>query len=195
MPRKFLKRWSPDPASLKNSAKLRFLGRLLHDPNIFHLTRHSVSMAFLVGFIICFCPIPVGHIAMVVIAAVWFRFNLPIGFVIIMISNPFTFPFIYSAAYLVGSWILQTPPIAFSFDVSWTWFKETFLDIWKPLVIGCLSFGLIFGISSYFIIQWLWRWQAMTRWHNRRHRANNNPKTTNNNPKTTKNKQDSTPSQ
>ncbi|MDZ7924498.1 MAG: DUF2062 domain-containing protein [Marinagarivorans sp.] len=183
MLRKFLKRWSPDPAALKSSSKLKFLGNLIHDPNIFHLTRHSVSTAFLVGFIICFCPVPVGHIAMVVIASVWFRFNLPISFVLVMLSNPLTFPFIYSAAYLVGSWILQTPPIEFSFEVSWAWFKEIFLEIWKPLVIGCLSFGLFFGVTSYFIIQGLWRWQVITRWRNRRHRFNKKPNTSKDHPK------------
>lgn len=184
MPRKFLKRWLPAPHALKNSSKLRFLGQLLHDPNIFHLTRHSVSMAFLVGFIICFFPLPIGHIPMVVVAAVWLRFNLPIGFALVMISNPLTFPFIYSAAYIVGSWILHTPPIDLAFNVSWTWLKEIFLDIWKPLVIGCFSFGITFGVSSYFIVQWLWRRQAITRWklrHLRRRQQKSPPADTLNN--------------
>ena len=171
MPRKFLKRWSPDPHLLKNSTKLRFLGRLLHDPNLFHLTRHSVSMAFLVGFIICFFPLAVGHIPLVAFGAIWLRCNFPIAFMLVMVSNPLTFPFIYSAAYVVGSWVLQTPLIDFHFEVSMAWFKETFLNIWKPLVIGCFTFGISFGVSSYFLIQWLWRWQVINRWRNRKRKT------------------------
>lgn len=170
MPRKFLKRWSPDPNALKSSSRLRFLGVLLHDPNLFHLTRHSVSSAFFIGLVICFLPIPVGHIPLVAVASLWFRCNLPIAFALVMISNPLTFPFIYYAAYILGCWILQIPIEAFHFHASWAWFKSFFLEAWKPFVIGTLTIGLVSGGFSYCIIQWVWRWQVISRWRTRKHK-------------------------
>lgn len=167
MPRKFLKRWSPDPNALKSSSRFRFLGKLLHDPNLFHLTRHSVSSAFFVGLFICFFPIPVGHIPMAALASIWFRCNLPIAFALVMISNPLTFPFIYYAAYIAGCWMLQIPVEVFHFHASWEWFKGFLLIAWKPFIIGTLCFGVISGGLSYCLIQWVWRWQVVSRWRSR----------------------------
>lgn len=170
MPRKFLKRWSPDPHKLKQSSRLQFLGTFLHDPNLFHMTRHSVSSAFFFGLIVCFLPVPIGHIVLIAIISLWFRCNLPIAIALVMISNPLTFPFIYYSAYITGCWILQIPVTHISFEPSWDNFIQTFLEIWRPFVIGCFTFGFGSGISSYFIIQWAWRYSVKKRWQNRKWR-------------------------
>ena len=174
MPRKFIKRWSPDPHSLKSSSRLRFLGKLLHDPNLFHLTRHSVSTACFVGLFVCFFPLPVGHLPIVAALSLWLRCNLPIAFVLVMISNPLTFPFIYYAAYLVGSWILNIPIIDFHFEPTWEWFEESFKDVWAPIVVGNFTLGLLSGGLSYLAVQWIWRWQVSARWRSRKQRIQKN---------------------
>jgi uncharacterized protein (DUF2062 family) len=171
MPRKFLKRWIPDPHSLKTNARFRFLGALLQDPNLFHLTRHSVSSAFFFGFVVCFMPFPFGQIPLIAVISLWLRCNLPIAIALVMISNPLTFPVIYYSAYLVGCWMLNVPVEAFHFSLSWEWFKDFFLNAWKPFILGNLTFGLTSGGLSYFLIQWLWRKQALSRWQLRKLRT------------------------
>jgi len=172
--RKLLKRWVPDPKKIRETPGLRIVGKVLHDPNLFHLTRHSVSMAFVVGMFICFLPIP-GQMPLAALTALWLRCNLPITIGLVWLSNPVTFPVIFYAAYKVGAWMLQRPPAHFSFEWSREWLASGFLTVWQPLVLGCLTFAVVSSVTSYFLIQWFWRWHVSDRWRRRRkHRAQRN---------------------
>ncbi|EIK53891.1 hypothetical protein YO5_12352 [Stutzerimonas stutzeri TS44] len=51
MPRRFFKRYMPHPDRIKTNKSLRFLGALIHDPNLWHLNRHSVSRAMAIGLV------------------------------------------------------------------------------------------------------------------------------------------------
>lgn len=166
MPRKLLKRWSPDPVKLRNAPSLQFLGDLLHDPNLFHLNRHSVSVAFAVGIFVAFLPIP-GHLALAALLAFWLRCNLPLSLTLVWISNPLTFPFILYSSYKLGLWVLDAPYVPFSFEWNWTWFTSEFLRLWKPLVLGSLLFSIFFSCTAYFLVQGLWRWNIVRKWAKR----------------------------
>ena len=169
MPRKLFKRWLPDPKKIRETPGLRFLGTLLHDPNLFHLNRHSVSVAFFVGLFVCFLPTP-GQMALAALGALLFRCNLPIAVALIWISNPLTFPVIFYAAYKVGARVLGRPHGHFTFELSWDWLTSGFVAIWEPLLLGCLMFGVFFGAAGYLLIQWFWRWHVADRWKQRRER-------------------------
>ncbi|MFG1489351.1 hypothetical protein ABMA58_08885, partial [Oceanospirillum sp. HFRX-1_2] len=45
MPRRIIKKYMPDPKKLQQQKSLRFLGKLLDDPGLLHLTRRSVANA------------------------------------------------------------------------------------------------------------------------------------------------------
>lgn len=169
MPRKLFKRWSPDPHKIRNAPGMRFFGKLLDDPNLFHLNRHSVSVAFAVGLFICFLPVP-GQILLATLAALVFRCNLPIAVALVWISNPLTFAFIFYGAFELGSWVLDRPRAPFTFELSWQWFTTGFPAIWQPLVLGCLIMGIFTAFFSYWLIQWFWRWHVLDRWNSRRSR-------------------------
>lgn len=166
MPRKIFKRWLPDPANVRNTPALKFLGVLLHDPNLFHLNRHSVSVAFFAGLFIAFLPVP-GQTPLAAVAALLFRCNLPIAMALVWVSNPLTFPVIFFGAYKLGAWMLQVPYGHFTFELSWEWLKNDFLRIWQPLILGCVISGLFFGTLGFLIIQWTWRWHVISRWQAR----------------------------
>jgi uncharacterized protein (DUF2062 family) len=166
MPRKLFKRWLPDQAKVRDTRSLQFLGTLLHDPNLFHLNRHSVSVAFAVGLFLAFLPIP-GQVPLAALLALWLRCNLPLSVALVWISNPLTFPVIFFAAYKVGLWFLDAPYVPFSFELSWDWFTSKFLRIWKPLLLGSVIFSVFFSAGGYLLIQGLWRWSVVNRWQKR----------------------------
>lgn len=169
MPRKIFKRWMPSPSSVRENPALEFLGALRHDPNLFHLTRHSVSVAFFVGLFIAFLPIPF-QIPLAAAGALLFRCNLPLACTLVWVSNPLTFPIIFYGCYVLGARLLNTPESSFNFELSFEWFQSEFLMIWQPLVLGCVLSGLFFGCLGYISMQWIWRWHVVTKWKSRKKR-------------------------
>ncbi len=167
MARKLFKRWIPNPTKTRNHPSLRFLGDLLHDPNLFHLNRHSVSVAFFIGVFCAFLPLP-GQMPIAAVAALLFRCNLPLSVALVWISNPLTIPPIFYATYELGRWILQAPKVGFSIELSWSWVTDEFVQLWQPLVVGSLLAGLTFGTLGYVTMQLFWRWQVIKNWKKRK---------------------------
>lgn len=167
MPRKIFKRWFPSPHKIRNYPGLRFLGTLLHDPNLFHMNRHSVSVAFFLGLFLAFLPFP-GQIPLAAAGSLILRCNLPIAVSLVLTTNPFTFPFVFYFCYKLGAWILDIPPHHAQFSFTWEWLQENFQAIWPPLVLGCLICSLFFSCAGYLAIQWSWRWHTSKRWRQRK---------------------------
>ncbi|SHE51947.1 hypothetical protein SAMN04487965_0067 [Microbulbifer donghaiensis] len=163
MPKSIIRRWLPTPEQVRANSGLKFLGTLLHDPNLFHLNRHSVSVAFAVGVFTSFLPLP-GQMIIAALLALWFRCNLPLSMILVWISNPVTMPAIFYSTYKLGAWILGTPPLDFRIELSWEWLTEEVGKIWMPLFFGSLLAGIFFATVSYFTMQALWRWHVVKRW-------------------------------
>jgi len=167
MPKKLFKRFIPTPAAVKKHRSLGFLSHLLHDPYLFHLNKHSVSLAALVGVFCAFLPIP-GQMPVAAAIALWVRCNLPISIALVWISNPLTIPPIFFATYKFGSWILQTPPMESTIALSWEWLTQDFVHIWQPLLVGSLITAVVFSLLSYVAVQLFWRWHVVSQWRKRR---------------------------
>ncbi|MFL0798250.1 MAG: DUF2062 domain-containing protein [Cellvibrionaceae bacterium] len=166
MPRKLMKRFAPDHAKLKATPGLKFLGKILDDPNLFHLNRHSVSLAFMVGLFCTFVPLP-GQMILAAFLAYLVGCNMPLSVALVWISNPITIPPIFYATYKLGTYLLDTPPIDFSIELSWAWMASEFPKIWEPLVVGSLISGVFFGVLGYLAMQWFWRWHVISNWEKR----------------------------
>lgn len=162
-----MKRISPDHAKLKATPGLRFLGNILDDPNLFHLNRHSVSLAFLVGLFTAFLPLP-GQMIIAAAFAYIIGCNMPLSVGLVWISNPLTIPPIFFATYKLGTVILGTPPIDFSIELSWDWLNTEFVKLWQPLIVGSLLAGTVFGLAGYCAMQVFWRWHVLNNWNKRR---------------------------
>ena len=157
----------PDHARVRNHRHLRMFGRRLHDPNLWHLNRRSVSGAFGAGLFVAFIPVPF-QMVLAAGAAILFRINLPLSVALVWITNPITMPAIFYVAYLVGSWTLGTPPQAEGFKVSMEWLELSLEGIWQPLLVGSFICGTVSGILSYVIMRLFWRWSIIKQWRERR---------------------------
>jgi len=167
MPRKLLKKYSPDPDKIRNMKGLGFLGKWLGNPALWHFHRHSVARAFVIGLFWMSIPMPSQMVA-AAITAIIFRANLPISVALVWISNPLTMPPIFYFNYLVGTWILHTPAEpSLHFELSWHWMMTTLDHIWLPLYLGSAVVGIVLGVIFYFLIQCYWRWHVTSRWKQR----------------------------
>jgi len=169
MPRKFFKRYMPDPHKIRHNKSLRMFGDFLHEPNLWHLNRRSVANAFAVGLFFAWWPVPFQMILSAA-GAILFRANLPISAGLVWITNPVTMPAMFYFAYVVGAWLVGAPERAFEFEPSKEWLASELLNIWKPFITGCLSLATVSAIIGYFSIHLSWRYSVMKRHNRRRYR-------------------------
>lgn len=160
MPREFLKKYMPDPHTIRDHKSLKMFGTLLHDPNLWHFNRRSVAKAFAVGLFFMMIPVPF-QMALAAGAAIIIRSNLPLSVVLVWISNPLTMPPIFYFAYRVGAWVLQTPETEFTFEPTTEWLLNGMLTIWQPFLFGCFFLGILFSATGYISIRLLWRWSVI----------------------------------
>lgn len=166
MPKEFIKRHCPDAEEIRNHKYLQFFGEHLHSPNLWHLNRRSVSRGVALGAFWAMFPVPVQMICVVASAILW-RANIPIGLVLVWITNPLTIPPIFFSAYLFGSWMLGRPVVAVPDHLSVEWFSDSLGEIWLPLLTGSLTIGIFLALVSYFFIDFLWRHKVRKRWKKR----------------------------
>jgi len=169
MPKDFIKRYLPSPEKIRDIKALQFLGDILHQPNLWHINRHSIARAFLIGVFWCFIPIPFQMVA-AALFAIWFNGNLPLSVALVWITNPLTMPPIFYFNYRVGAWILHRPTLPFDFELSWQWISHRLVEVGVPLYLGSVVCGLVFGALLFFLIHILWRRKVRRDWAHRRQR-------------------------
>ena len=156
MPKKWLKKYLPEPEQIRASKTLNVLGDFMHDPNLWHLNRRSVAGAVAVGMFFCYVPIPLQMLQAAIMAVI-LRVNLPLSVSVVWITNPFTIPPMFYVAYAVGTWLLGVEPQAFQFEFSLDWI---FLELgarWRPFLLGCLVMATLCSIAGYVSTLLLWR--------------------------------------
>lgn len=169
MPRKLFKRYLPDHRTFREHRQLARFGRLLHDPNIWHLNRRSVAGAFLIGLFCAWIPVPFQMLiaAAIAIAA---RVNLPISVALVWITNPLTMPPMFYTAYRIGIWLLDSPPRQFSFELSFDWLMHELDHIWQPFLLGCFILGVVSALAGYVAVKIFWRFHIIQYIRRRRER-------------------------
>lgn len=168
MPKKFIKRWMPDSEKVRSHPQLnKVFGKLLHDPNLLHLNRRSVSGAFFVGLFMAFVPLPT-QMVFAAAAAIFLRVNLPISVGLVWLTNPLTMPPIFYFCYKVGAWVLRAPITQHTFELSWTWLETELGHIWQPFLLGCFLCGLASATLGALAMRVLWRWHVVKQWNKRK---------------------------
>jgi len=171
MPKRLVKRFTPDHETIRNHKYLSIFGSLLHDPNLWHMNRRSVAGAFAVGLFWAFIPIPFQMVAAAA-TAIPARVNLPISVALVWITNPVTMPPMFYGTYLVGTWVLGDSLDTNNFEPTMEWLTNSMSQIWLPLYLGSVICALIAGAIGYFTIRGLWRLQIAKQWTSRKQRRN-----------------------
>ncbi len=170
MPRKLIKKYMPDERKLKSNRYLSWLGSYIHDPNLWHLTRKSVSKAFFVGLFCAFIPL-LSQMVIAAVVALFIRSNLPISVSLVWITNPITIPPMFYFAYWVGTLMVGADAQQVEFVMSVEWLTTELSHIWLPLLVGSLTCGIVSGTLGYFLMQGFWVWQVNKSWRKRQTRS------------------------
>ena len=173
MPKHLIRKISPDHETVRNHKYLKIFGTLLHDPNLFHLNRRSVSGAFFVGLLCAFTPIFPQMLTSAALAII-LRVNLPISVALVWLTNPITIPPMFYFCYQVGIFLLGQEPTITEFQMSMEWFESILDQIWWPLLFGGVVMGLVTGILGYLAMRGFWRWHVVQ--HLKKRKVKNNQK-------------------
>lgn len=136
---------------------------MLHDPNLWHLNRRSAAGAFSLGLFFAFWPVPF-QMWLAAALAIPFRVNLPLSIATVWITNPFTMPPIFYGAYMVGAFVVGKPAQNFAFELSWQWVLQSMETIGPAFLIGCLICSVVFSITGFFTLNYLWRMSVVKAW-------------------------------
>jgi uncharacterized protein (DUF2062 family) len=169
MPKRLFKRYLPNPSAIREHPALRPVSRWLHEPDLWHMNRRSVSGAMLIGLFCAFLPIP---FQMLVAAAlgVAARCNLAVCIMLVWLTNPLTMPPVMFLSYEVGAWLLNRHVATNELSLDWQWLWDHMGDIGYPLLAGSLFLGAVSGLAGYVIVRISWRLHIISRWRLRRDR-------------------------
>lgn len=168
MPKRLIKHYTANHHTIRNHKYLQIFGKLLHDPNLWHMNRRSVAGAFATGAFWAFIPIPMQMLAAAA-TAIPCRVNMPISVALVWITNPLTMPPIFYFNYLVGTWVLDQPALNNHFEPTMEWFASSIDSVWMPLYLGSFISGLGAALISYLTIRGLWRLHIVNQWKSRHH--------------------------
>ena len=161
MPRRFFKKLAFKHTAIREQRALRPFRHLLGDHRLWQIRRKTVVPAFALGAFFAFMPFP-GHPVWAMLAALWRRVNIPVAAITTLVSNPVTMPVMYYAAYRVGAYLLRIPPEPIEFEMSLTWVTEVLVEIWQPMLLGCILLGAIASLIAYAVLDLLWRRSVAT---------------------------------
>jgi uncharacterized protein (DUF2062 family) len=165
-----LRRLLPFTRNIRGDRKLsRVFGRLLHDPNLWHLNRYSVAWGVSVGLFMAFVPVPF-QMLLAIAAAVLISANIPVAVVMVWVSNPLTVAPLFFAAYKFGAWLLAETPQTIKFEMSIDWLITRLVEIWQPFLLGCFVLGLASAVIGHATGRIIWRIHVVQSWQLRRRR-------------------------
>ena len=162
MPRRFLRKFMPRPQAHHSR-----WGKLIHNPNLWHLNRHSVARGISLGVFWSFVPyIPFIPTLAATLLAIRLRANVALAVAFTWANNPLTMvPAIY-LSYSVGRMLLHQPPMP-DFQPSRTWLTANLPHVWLPYTLGSLLLASTSAGLSYVISQEYWKWRITRRWRTR----------------------------
>lgn len=167
MPRKFLKKYLPDPTRLREHKHLRVFGERLTDPNLWHLNRRCVANGAFIGLFCALLPIPFQMFPAGMLA-IFFRANMPIAIALVWVTNPLTAVPVWYGTYRLGSYLLGMQPSwqldDSSLEAVWSTMIANFGQIYLPMLFGSVVLGLVLATAGWFGTHRIWRAHTERQW-------------------------------
>ena len=179
MPRKVLRKFLPDSATVRSHRRAARFGSLLHHPNLWHLNRHSIAGGFAVGLFAGLVPGPFQMLCAAILAVAW-HVNLPTALLTTLYTNPFTIVPLYVIAYRYGRLLLgghAAAPAIQPYSIDWSdpagslhALLDWTLALGKPLAVGLPALAVTLAVLGYVAMQAGWRAYVVLAWRARARR-------------------------
>jgi uncharacterized protein (DUF2062 family) len=150
-----------------------FASRVMR-PELWRFTRRSVPRGVALGALVGIV-IPFAQILFAAILALPVRANVPVAALTTFITNPFTTPFVWLAAYEVGSFILRIDAMTYSRPIG-TAVRTT--DVGNMMqwltgaatitAFGLVVLGVVVSAVLYVVTALGWRWFIGDKWRRQR---------------------------
>jgi uncharacterized protein (DUF2062 family) len=119
---------------------------------------HAVAAGFAAGVFASFTPFIGFHFLISFIVAFAIGGNLLAAAFGTAVGNPFTFPLIWLSSYKVGNLVLgvehrEIPGHEIAASLARQPF-DTIFPLMRPIIIGGVPLGLVFGAAAYLIVLW-----------------------------------------
>jgi len=147
-------------------------GRVLHS-SLWRFTRRSVPRGVALGMVTGIL-VPMGQIPASAVFALPLRANIPAAAATTFLTNPFTTPPLWVAAYYLGSWMLGQKASrhgpGMPADTGWT---DWLLHQAGPATLtGLVTITAALTLLGYFGTQFAWRWWIARKWRRRQELRN-----------------------
>ena len=184
MPNRF-SRWAhrnmPTREQMEGNRYIRpFAHRVLRS-ELWRFTRRSVPRGIALGLLVGII-VPFAQILFAALLSATVRANVPLAALTTFVTNPFTTPLIWVAAFWVGELLLRVDAATIVAPVN-TAIERTELQQFLEWLTGATlvtAFGLVViavvaAAISYLVSGWVWRLIIARRWARRRHRRVSGP--------------------
>ena len=132
-----------------------------------HATPHEIALGCAAGIFAAFTPFLGLQMLLAIAIAAILRVNVPAAMVGTFVGNPLSWPVIWAASYVAGTWVLGADPLLAASEVevgaaalaalasdptpvALDAARETLVPYFKPWLIGSLLVGLIAAAGSYY---------------------------------------------
>jgi len=129
-------------------------------------TPHNIAKGTAIGMFIAFTPTVGIQMILVMIVAIFAKFNRKAALITVYISNPFTTIPIYWANYKIGTLFFKGTVShdkfieVFTYNNFTEWWESIqaiFMSIGLPLLFGSLIVSTVVGLATYPLVRWLLR--------------------------------------
>ena len=166
--RRWLDRAIPSRESVESNRWVKpFATRVMHS-SLWRFTRRSVPRGVALG-VVTGILVPMGQIPASAIFALPLRANIPAAAATTFITNPFTTPPLWVAAYWLGSWMIGPQQQAGPRVVEQHWSDWLIHQAGPATLAGLVTITFALALVGYFGTMLAWRLWIARKWK-RRHR-------------------------
>lgn len=166
--RRWLDKATPSRESVESNRWLRPFARRVMHSSLWRFTRRSVPRGVALG-VVTGILVPMGQIPASAVLALPMRANIPAAAATTFITNPFTTPPLWVAAYWLGSWMIGPGTvIAEGVEVvERTWSDWLVHQAGPATLVGLTTITFVLALVGYFGTSLAWRLWIARKWERR----------------------------